>query len=165
MGTIPEELKNFKSKVSPSIGSMSSTVSILSSKISSIMSGNTEAMNKLDASYKSENKGTVLSSVTSLNTFYKSVESAVSSELGKILTDSQTLIDKVTKLEKINEEIKRQEEIISNENSKENPSSSVISSARSAISSKNSEFETVVSEANSLLASMKSMSVSLPTAS
>ena len=44
MGTIPEELKNFKSKVSPSIGSMSSTVSVLSSKISSIMSGNTEAM-------------------------------------------------------------------------------------------------------------------------
>lgn len=164
MGTIPQELLNFKTIVEPGLPSMKSTSDNIKSKVGDLLNANKEASDGLDANYKSENKSNVMSKFTSMDGLINTVKSSVSSVLDTALSESEGLIGMVNELETINEEIAAQEAIISNADKEdENTYYSIVSNARSIISKKNTEFTTKCNDAIKKLAALKALDTSLST--
>ena len=159
--TIPQELKDFKTNVSPSLGTMNQTCTTLTEKLSEVITATDAAKSGVDSNYNSTNKESILASFASISEVYNKIKTSISSDLQQMLTESQAIIDLVTELEKLIEEIEKKEKEISNEYNKDTPSYSAISAARDVISQKEKEFDTKSNEATTKLAALKAKDSSL----
>jgi predicted peptidase len=159
--TIPQELKTFKTTVSPSMSSMNQVCTTLEEKSREAITATEEAKQGIDSYYNSSNKETILNKFVRINTVYTKINSSINSDLKKMLTESQTIIDNVTKLEGIIKDIETKEQRIKSEYNKEQPSYSTISDCRTAISQKETEFDRISNETTTKLNQLKTMDESL----
>lgn len=157
MGTIPQELITFKSEVQNSLDSMNSKMEEMTTKIDEVLKSTETAQEGFNSNYNSANKTAILSNFSSITKTFTEIKTDINTNLSKMLSKSKEIIDKVTKLEEINREIESQEAIIRTENSKTNPSQSVISNAKTVIDTKNGEFEKEKSEAEQIFKELKDM--------
>ncbi len=162
MKTIPQELVTFKTNVEPQMGNMTATYTSLTDKLSQIVTANDTTKNGVDSYYNSSNKDSILNKFSSLNNVINKINTSLSSDLQKMLSDSQTLIGKVSELESINNEISEQESIISRySGSTDESEQSMASAAESVKRQKEAEFDTKCSEAKTLLSNLQSMDTEL----
>ena len=167
MGTIPQELLDFKSSVSPSIDSMNSSVTSLVNKINQMVGSFNDLKSGMNSYYDSKNKTNVIGDISNISSMYSNIGTDVLGTLRGMINKSRELINVINELDDINTSISEQESIISSQNSKEEKDTETISSANAMISSLNAEFDTKKQEALDLLNSLKSMdsTVSLNVAS
>ena len=155
---IPEELKTFKEKVNGKLSSMSSGASEIVSKIQTLANESNSTKGQIEANYQSSTEVNQASAkLANTSEILNNIASDINSTITSAVSKANTILDKINKLEILINEIKEQESIISRENSKEKPNSSTISSARSAISTKESDFDSICEEAKSALSELKSM--------
>ena len=162
MGTIPQELVTFKSTVSSNIGKMNSTLSEISSKLTDTVSANNTAKEGVNEYYNSKNKDAVLEKFTYLNNVYDKINTSISSVLKKMLSDSETIINKVTELESINKSISEKNQKISELESDVDDEGNTkhdaeISDLKNEIKDLEDKFESIKNETLGMLSSLKGM--------
>lgn len=157
MGMIPQDLVTFKSEVQESLGSMNSKMEEMINKIDQVTRATEVAQDGFNSNYNSANKASILTSFSSITKTFNEIKTDLNTNLSKMLSKSKEIIDKVTKLEEINAEIEEQKSIINTENSKKEPSQSIISNAWTIINAKNNEFEQEKNDAEQMLKDLKEM--------
>lgn len=105
MSTIPSELTNFKEKVSPSLGDMQAATRDLQTKLNDLIKYNNSARDGIDVNYSSSEKAKINAAFEILNQNCQDALSNISGDIGKILSDSTSLINMVTDLETSEKEI------------------------------------------------------------
>lgn len=155
MGVINPELKTFKQKVGPAIGSMSTASTKISDSIQELSTSAKSVRSDIDSNYDSVNKSTILGKFNEVDEMYTDIASSVESTLQSLISGAQGVIDLVTKLEGINEEIDAQQEIINSNSGTESAAVSARLNAQEIIDSKNKEFDETQERALTALSSLK----------
>ena len=162
MGIINPELKAFKEKVGPAIGSMSTASSKISAGVQELSTSAKSVKSVLDSNYNSVNKSTVLGKFSQVDKIYSGIASSVDSTLQSFLTGAQGVIDLVSKLEGINEEIDAQQEIIDSNSGTEQEAVAARVGAQEVIDAKNLEFDEIHASALKALSALKAQDGSVP---
>ena len=162
---IPGELKTFKEKVEPGIGTMRSTVSQISSGIEQVKSASSAAKAALQEAY-SGNTGAsqAIAKFDSINQIVDSIKSDIESTINGAIGQADSLIAKIKELETKQKEIIALESSLSTEKNKKEPDSSTISSIQSKLNDANEEFDKGVTEAQDMLAALKGLDKSITSA-
>ena len=157
MGTISAELVTFKEAVDGKLDGMSSKVSELSTKISGITDACNSAKSGIASSYQGDGVSSANSTIDSLVSAAKTVESSVSSTVQSAISEANAIVADVTKLEELNKEIESVKTTLNNTpNTDENKSKR--NSLQSTINSKEDQFKTINDAAVAKLAALKSKS-------
>ena len=155
MKTLPSELSSFKSSVNASLHTLYNELDNLSNKTKDIIKANEKAISKIDTSYDSDNKASVLNSMNNINNLYKNIDSSINTDLKKVLDDSKELISKIDQLEDLIKEIKELDDKKDREERKNDPNYSEINDYKNKIKDKESKYDMLCSEATSLLNKIK----------
>ena len=161
MRTIPQELLDFKSSISPGIDSMSSNVSSLVTKINSMVSSFNDLKTGMDSYYNSENKKSIISNISNISSMYSYIGADVVSNLSGMINKSKELLKKIDELDGIKNSITEQESIVSVQNKKDEKDTLVINDANSKITTLSNNFDTKKKEALDMLSSLKLMDSSI----
>ena len=157
MGTISQELTNFRKALNGKTAEMNSMCSDITSKLNKFSSSCPSMKAKFSAAYQSQNKELVLSSFDCIAKIYSEIESSIDSTLKPMVTNSSTLVDNVGKLDDINKEIEEQQKVLNNNKGTDKESVSRRCTAQGIINTKNVEFNILHNESLLLLSRLKSM--------
>lgn len=158
---IPSEYTAFKDKLDGKIEPMISKCQDIKSRLNRLSNSGKKAVDGVNQYYKSDNKATVLSSLSSLSTLISTVDSSLSAPLMIMLNTCSSIITNIKRLETINQEIIAQEGLISDEESKKEPSQSVISDARAKITTLSTQFDQLCNEIGSAISEVKGMDTTI----
>ena len=161
MGTIPQDLANFKKIVEPNLPNMESSCTDLSDKIESCANYAKTAQDSFSSAYTSDNKQTILKKFDNIANLYEKISSSVSSDLGKMVSSSKEIVDLVTELEEINKKIEQQQAIVNGTKSDSDANKNAISAANTEIDSLNKDFKTKSEDATNKLTALKGMDAEL----
>ncbi len=164
MPTIPDELKTFKNSVSGGIDSMNSIAIDLSTKLTELFNSNTTAKSGFSSYYNSQNKENVLTTFNMLEEIIASTNDSVDSNLIKMVTKSNELIQKIDRMEELKAEIEVQDGIIRDEDAKANddddstvPNYNARSTALGVKTNDEREFATLLDDSTEILSELKNM--------
>ena len=168
--TIDNELLTFYDKLSGSIGSVSSTVTSLNSKLTDIKSTNSTLSSEISANYQGTGKDTAISSFSSINTVIDAINASFTEGPLKVISESNDLISKITELKTLKEEIDSLENEKSSlggkwtyseggdkTQSEVNSHNAKIDELTTKINEKETDFNTKHEEAKSKLAAIKAI--------
>ena len=155
MGVIDPSLTEFKSKVSSSLGSMTTASSTLASNLQTLSSSASTVQSCIDSSYNSTNKSTILSNLGRVNDVYSKIAASLDSDLNSFISSAQDVVDKVDYLEELNKIIDDLNNTISANSGDESEAVAARISAQESLQSKNTEFDEKHAEAKTALAALK----------
>ncbi len=161
MGTIPQDLTDFKKKIEPKLSDMESSCTDLSDKITNCVTYAKTAQDSFSSAYNSENKQSILKKFDNISNLYNKISTSVSSDLGKMVSTSKEIVETVTELEDINKKIEEQQKIISSTKKDEKNYNKIISEANSEIDKLNKDFTKKSEEAEEKLKALKGMDADL----
>lgn len=161
MKTIPGELIKFK-EVEGALDSILTATDRLESCASDSASAINNAIEDIKSNYKSSNRDAVISRFTSCVSEYNSISSALSNTLKSIISNCKDLITLINKLEEINNSIARLEDEKNERISRAKDDEKVYTSdLDEQIRTLEGDFDSVLSDASSLLSRIKSMDASI----
>lgn len=160
--TIPSELLEFKSTISPAISQMYASVTNIDSSAKDSISAIKDAKEDIKLSYKSTNLDAVLSKFSEIESEYNSISGALCGSLKSILDSCKSLVSKIGILEEILSKIDALEAEKQERLSRANEDESVdTSDLDSKIENLKKEFENEVQSCLSLLSQIKGMDTSI----
>ncbi len=161
MGTIPQDLTDFKKKVEPKLSDMESSYTGLTEKVETCSTLAKTAQNDFSSAYTSENKQTILKKFDNISNLYTKISTSLSNDLGKMVSTSKEIVEAVTELEDINKKIEEQQKVISGTKTDDKEYSNIVSTANSEIDKLNKDFTKKSEDAEDKLKALKGMDADL----
>lgn len=172
MVEINKELTTFKNKVDQQDGAMEKTLNDLKDRVEQFKTATDGFKDGVSSTYSSENTTTVIEKVEKLTSVLNKITLSLENDLGKALSDSKDLIDKIDNLEKLKQEIdglQTQEASHSGKTIEKDDAGNVINQDEvnsynilcQNIQTKTTNFNTLHAEALEKLEKLKSMDASL----
>jgi hypothetical protein len=166
--TIDSELLKFDEKLSGAIGTISSGLTTLTSKLNDLKSSNTSFSNEVSSNYSGAGKDQAISSFTSLNSVVDAISGTFAEGPLKVVEESNDLLSKISDLKKLKEDIDKLESDISKlggrwskggsrTDAEVDAHNNEISNLESQKSTKETEFNTKQTEAKTKLAAIKAI--------
>ena len=154
--TITQELIDFQNALNGKIEGLNSCIEKITTGLTTVSNSTTSASSCFDQCYNSNNKSTIMKSFSNLLSICEKINTSVSSDLKGIVSDSSSLLDKINDLDELKKIIDEANNTISREEAKDEPDRIALSNARSIVYNNTTKFNTLLNEATTLLANLKS---------
>ncbi len=159
--SIAQELIDFETSLNGRVDGLSKNITDIKDALTSIGDATTNASNGFSQNYESKNKSVIINSFTNLNTICNNINTSVSNDLSKIVSESSSMLSKIIKLKEYKKAVDDANDAFERENKKEDPSYIVLSSNRSIINSYTNSFNSLHTELLNQLHKLKSMDADL----
>ena len=156
---IPQELKEFKEKVSPGIGKMRSVIESITSKIEELDAAVKATSTNVSSAYQSSTDvNQAIAKLQNTSEIITNMKNDIKSVFDKAISMAETIIESVTKLETLLEKIEECESTIATENAKkEGANLSLLSKAREELKKAEQDFDKIKEEAIATLNDLRGM--------
>ena len=159
--TITQELLDFQSALNGKLDGLNSCIEKITTGLTAVNNATTSASSSFDQYYKSNNKTTIMNSFSKIQNICEKINTSVSSDLKGIVSDASSLLTNIDELDKLKNLIDEANNTISREEAKDEPDRVALSNARSTVYNNTTKFNTLLNEATTLLANLKSRDAEL----
>ena len=156
--TIDNELLTFDEKLSGSLGTISSGITTLTSKVEEINSASSSVAADITSNYQGDGLSSALASIASLQSAVDGIKAGIESGPTKAISMAQSLLDEIKTLKEVKEEIgKLESEKSSAQNSDATDKNTRVNDLNSKIQTKEKEFNEKHEQAKTSLSELKSL--------
>ncbi len=156
--TIDHELLTFDEKLSSSLGTISSGITTLTSKVEDVNSAASSVAADITSNYQGDGLASALASIASLQSAVDGVKAGIQNGPTKAISMAQSLLDEIKALKELKEEIEKLEgERNTAQNSNDKDKDSKVSDLNNKIQTKENEFKEKHEKAKSSLSELKTL--------